>query len=170
MRVAIFAEGRSDQAVIQNILKGSLGTDRDDIQMILPEYFLDETDLHSPGINNFSNWTLLKSECETREKITTFFDFVGDEALAIIQIDTAERFEKGYDVVSPVKSKPLTDSYSSELRANVIIKMQEWLANNFIERIEFAVCIEEIDAWVLPLYEKKDSANTMTQKLFLTSL
>ena len=94
MRVAIFAEGRSDQAVIQNILKGSLGIDRDDILLIFPENFYDETDLHSTDINKFSNWTIVKNECETRERISTFFDIELSDAFAIIQIDTAERFEK----------------------------------------------------------------------------
>jgi len=51
---ALITEGRTDQAVIENILHGFLGTYDADVNWLLP--LRDDTDLNRS--ENFSNWAL----------------------------------------------------------------------------------------------------------------
>lgn len=155
MIVGIYAEGRADLAVITNILKGALNIDRSDLRYELPEYNEDETDLHTMRVEQHSSWTVVKKICEDRVLINTFFENpVIQDSFIVIQIDTAERHLADYNVTEPVKNKE-TDAkeYCSELRVNVIAKISEWLENARQEKIAYAVAVEEIDAWVLTIYD-----------------
>ncbi|MDN3581074.1 hypothetical protein [Mucilaginibacter flavus] len=157
MIVGIYAEGRADQAVITNILKGALNIDRSDLRYELPEYHLDQTDLHTMPVEQHSSWTVVKKVCEERRLIDTFFDNpIVQESFIVIQIDTAERHLVGYNVTEPVKSKENDpEEYCLELRVNVIDKINGWLENSHQDKIAYAVAIEEIDAWVLTIYDSK---------------
>lgn len=169
MRVAIYAEGRSDLAVLTNILKGYLNIDQSDIQYELPEYYLDQTDLAEMKVEEFSNWTIVKDHCVNSEKIDIFFNTFDDDRFAIVQIDTAERNLPGFDVKLPSKHGISVDKYCIELRANVIAKINEWLGNfAFEEKIKYAIAIEEIEAWVLTIYVKGNTAkfNNPKKKLY----
>lgn len=154
LRVGIIAEGKSDHAVIANVLKGVLKIERSQIDFLIPELNTDETDLNSknPNIKSFSNWTIVKQNCVDKEEINDFFDDpLDNEKILIIQIDTAERNEKGYEVFEPQKSK--AKKYSEELRTNVIQKINQWL-NHSYENIFYAITIEETEAWVLALNDQ----------------
>lgn len=161
MKCAIIAEGKSDQAVLTNILKGQLGIDRSDIIYLQPENFFDETDLNNPNYkmsrNQFSNWELVKNECIRKEKISDFFDNpIDDNRFLIIQIDTAEAHLKNYDVIRPDKKN--NDSYVIELRNIVSDKLDEWIGDSEYN-IVYAICVEETEAWILTIYtdENKDT-------------
>jgi hypothetical protein len=150
MRVAIIAEGASDAGVITNILKGQLDIDRSDIKYLVPDLDHDETDLQQPDPKAFSNWTIVKANCENREAIANFIEPFENQCFVIIHIDSEERYLTGYEVSHP---KMLTDDASVVLlRANIIQKMKDWLDNQFLEQIVFAVAIQETDAWLLTLY------------------
>ena len=155
MRVALFAEGRSDIAVITNILKGWLNIDRSDISYEVPEFHYDETDLSIMKDVQHSNWTIVKKSCIDKSRISKFIDSFDDNRFIVIQIDTMERFLIGYEVINPLKSKKNT--YSDELRINVIEKINQWLNNEFIQRIAYAVCIEEMEAWIYTIYSEKNN-------------
>jgi hypothetical protein len=148
MRVAIFAEGRSDAAVLTLILKGWLGINRSDINFRVPELDYDETDLTS----TFSNWTIVKQNCIERTQFERFFNSTENAQFAVIQLDTAERQEVGYDVLEPTKTD--TPQYSDTLRANIIEKIKGWLDYNYTDKLAYAVAIEEIESWILTIYEK----------------
>ncbi len=149
MRVALYTEGPADSAVITNILKGVLNIDQSDVQYDLPELEKDETDLQNQKVEKFSNWTLVKKECEEREKMNIFFETVDDNRFAVIHLDTAERHLAGYDVNTPTKNTKDLEDYSIELRKKVVEKINSWLKNNYTKKIAYAIAIEEIDAWVL---------------------
>lgn len=158
MRVGIIAEGRSDAAVITNILKGKLGIDRSDIQYLAPELEFDQTDLEQQmRLEQFSNWEIVKQKCCEQTVFSGFLDSVDDNRFIVIHLDTAERLLKGYDVTEPKKEKH--DQYSNRLRENVVSKINEWLNNNYSERLAYAIAIEETDAWVLTIFSKdKDTS------------
>ncbi len=159
MRVAIYAEGRSDHAVITNILKGYLNIDQSDIQYDLPEYHLDQTDMAQMQVKEFSTWTVIRENCINSEKIDTFLNSCDDDGFVIIQIDTSERNEPGYNVSLPRKHGMQLTNYCIELRDNVINKIKEWLGNNYLnDKFYFAIAIEEIEAWVLTIYSTANSA------------
>jgi len=163
MKFGIIAEGRSDCAVIKNILRGlDLIEMDDDVQFLRPRFNIDAMDLAAREMteDSFSNWTLVKKDCVEGLKIREFFDlenpFEEDRAI-IIQIDTAECEDAGYDVSRPNKKEV---TYCENLRIEVITKIKSWINNSEIDhQLFFAVCIEETEAWVHALYENKNTAN-----------
>lgn len=92
-------------------------------------------------------------------KIKDFFDLESpfeDNRAIIIQIDTAECEEVGYDVNRPSKKTP---TYCEDLRTEVITKIKSWINQpEFDDQLFFTVCIEETEAWVHALYERKNTA------------
>lgn len=158
MRAGIIAEGKSDLAVITNILKGALGVDRSDIEYLVPELDYDETDLARMRPEQFSNWTIVKAKCTEGLLVQRWFKGIDDNRFIVIHIDTAERLETGFGVTQPKKED--TAYYTSLVREAVILKLKEWLGENFHEKTAFAVAVEETEAWLIPIYEDKASEET----------
>lgn len=171
LKVGLIAEGKSDLAVLYNILECVLGIERSQIKPIAPDLYADETYINKTEIekNAFSNWTIVKQHCKDKEEIDRFFNEnpLGQDLILIIQIDTEERNLKGYEVAEPAKSK--TKKYSEILRENVIQKIEEWLEIPY-DNILYAITIEETEAWLLALHpdRKNDTAdyNDVKAKLF----
>ena len=92
MRLGIIAEGKADIAVIKAVLKALKGIDGSDVVQLRPSEQFDETDLNEM---NFSNWNLVLKSCEDISLLQSFFDVLADDALLVVQIDTAERGEAG---------------------------------------------------------------------------
>jgi len=156
MYIGIIAEGKSDLAVIRNILKGKIQLDSSNMTFLQPELDFDETDIHNMSKEQFSNWELVKQACVEKNKLVDFFS-VEEERYIILQIDTAEAEEINYEVERP--EKRANPDYSRVLRNNVIDKINEWLENQFNEQIFYAIAIEETEAWVLTIYtdQKRDT-------------
>ncbi|QTA80826.1 Uncharacterized protein dnl_31390 [Desulfonema limicola] len=161
MYFGIIAEGRSDVAVIENILKGMLSIDKNlDIQHLQPEFDLDETDSHTLSPGQFSNWNLVRDACIEKRKLEDFFS-IDEERYIVIHIDTAEAGDIGYEAAKP--AKPGNSESSRILRQNVINKFDEWLnTNDFQGRLFFAIAIEEIEAWVLTIYTEQQNDTCMS--------
>jgi len=157
MKIGVICEGHTDRAVICNILKGFKGIDSSLIVPLRPDYSRDETDLAELPADSFSNWTIVKKECENRIKISNFLSIEGQD-IVIVHIDSAESDEYGVP-------KPLKDAnYSINLRANIITKINEWLDGQFHDEIIYAIAIEETEAWILTIYEDRDSSNSAKPK------
>lgn len=157
MRVGVICEGHTDRAVIVNVLKGIKSLDSSDIVAIRPIDDYDETDLANMPKDQFSTWSVVKKECEERAKIRNFLN-VEDQDNVVIHFDSCESDDFG--VAKPVKD----DNYSTNLRALIVDKMDEWLEDEFVDKIIHAVAVEEIEAWVLTIYEKKDSSKSASPK------
>jgi hypothetical protein len=143
-------------AVLVNILKGRLGLDRKDVLAIRPDLASDETDLHEMAESRFSNWGIVKQECVDRSRIEAFVVPFEDDRLVVIHIDTAEADLPGYDVKKPGRQEA---NYAVDLRQSVVEKINEWLAGEHLALIRHAVAVEEMDAWLLPLWSShKDTA------------
>lgn len=156
MIVGIYAEGRGDLAVITNILKGALGIDRSDMSYRVPEFELDQTDLSTMPVEQHSSWTVVKKVCEEKTLIDTFFDSpIEQVSFVVIQIDTAERHLEDYGVTEPVKTRDIDlKEYCSQLRSKVVDKINSWHDDLDGDKVTYAIAIEEIDAWVLTIYDK----------------
>ncbi len=161
MRVGIIAEGKSDLAVITNILKGKLGVDQSDISYLVPELEYDQTDLSQMRLEQFSNWTIVKQSCIDGGKISDFLESFEGERIIILQIDTAERPLKGYEVMKPAKKED-TQAFYEELIDNIRLKMHEWLNEKYQNnpQVILAIAIEEIEAWILTLYAQQNESDT----------
>lgn len=166
MRIGIISEGYSDRAVITNILKGLIQIDDADIQPLRPVYNYDATTLAVKPIELISSWTVVREECIKRTKITEFLAIAGQD-FVVIHIDAAEA--ENYGVVRPAKGQN-TEEYAVQLRANIVNKVNEWLENNHTEEILYAIAIEETDAWVLTIFDKKDSIKSAKPKEKLQSI
>ncbi len=153
MRTGIIVEGKSDAAVITNILKGVLDIDKSDIQYLVPELDFDETSLHQMREQEFSNWTIVKQNCLNREKISNFLEIFEDDRFIVIHIDSDVKDEIGFDVNTPESLKSIGDI--KELRDNIKNKISEWLNNEYVDKIALAIAIQEIDAWILTKYNNK---------------
>ena len=158
MRIGIISEGHADRAVITNILKGLVGIDSSDIEPLRPIDKFDETDKANNDPLIFGGWSSVKAECETRRIIDEFLSIEGQD-FVVIHIDTAEAGH--YGITSPSKS---SGTYCEELRVLVVLQIDKWLNKEMDEVILHAVAIEEIDAWILPIYDKHNSANSATPK------
>lgn len=162
MRIGIIAEGRGDLAVISNILRGRLGIDFEDIQFLRPQYALDETDLHAMSEAQHSNWGLVKKECTTGSLLEEFLDSpIDEERLVVIHIDTAEAELPGYDVTRPQRA---AQDSALELHRRVVAKLDEWLAGRKSDQFHYAIAVEETEAWILTLYQKKETSTVRDPK------
>jgi hypothetical protein len=167
MRVGIVAEGRGDLAALVNVLKGALDLDFEDIQFIRPEYDLDETDIHNQTEVQRGGWVRVKRECQEGVRIREFVaNVIDDEFLVVVQIDTAEAHEKGYDVVRPPRKDP---EYAVQLRERVVDRITGWLSDSGGVHVRYAVAVEEIDAWILTIFSNKDTTSHGDPKTKLKS-
>ena len=158
MRIGIICEGVSDRAVIENVIIGITGLDTSDFEPLRPQDNFVETDIAAMDPNLFSTWSVVKKECEEREKIEMFLQMDGQE-LVVIHLDSAEADAYGID--RPHKKDA---NYNETLRNLIVAKIDEWLENEYLESILHAIAIEEIEAWILTIYEKNDSSKTIDPK------
>ena len=167
MRIGIIAEGTTDQAVLENILKG-LGYDGCDLIYIRPDLSMDETDKQFYNIDTFGGWEYVKKDCLERTKLDEFF-MIADNQYLIIQVDTLEINQTQSLIQKPQKrnnpnyAQELKD-YARALRNSVIDIINEWLENNYQEKLLYAICIEEMESWILTIYTKKDTTEAANPK------
>lgn len=157
MRIGVISEGHADRAVIENILIGLTGLDKSDIIALRPIYNLDETDKAYKNVLTFGGWSIIKEECEERELIDGFL-LMQNQDFVVIHIDTAEADQ--YGIKRPNKSP----TYCQDLRSLVVDEINSWLKDDISEQVLYAIAIEEIDAWILTIYEKKDSTSSTSPK------
>ncbi|HAN78122.1 MAG TPA: hypothetical protein DCQ31_10280 [Bacteroidales bacterium] len=155
-------EGRSDAALITNILKGKLNISKSDIQYLVPEFEYDETTLYQMRNEQFSNWTIVKNNCKNRQKISDFIDNFENERFIVIHIDSDTRMEVGFEVNEPIDINELADI--EIVRQNIVKKLSEWLEHQFINRIAFAIAVSEIDSWILAKYSNQETGLLLNAK------
>lgn len=156
MRAGIIAEGRADLAVLRNILEGWLAIERDEVRFLVPEYDLDSTDCHTMDVAARSNWLRVRDECRSGERIREFLALhADDDPIVVVQIDTAEAAEPGYDVTRPASDDA---TFVETLRARVLAEIDAWLPAEVVPRVRHAIAVEETDAWVLALFVARDTA------------
>jgi hypothetical protein len=163
MRAAIIAEGRGDLAVITNVLKGALGINKSELQFIRPEYEYDQTDCFQMDASAFSNWTLVKAECQNKENIQTFLE-LNEHGFIVIHLDTAERGDIGYEVLQPLKNEQDPEDYCQILRENIVERIDQWLEGEFKDKVRYAVAIEETEAWILATYMRTSTSTIASPK------
>ncbi len=160
MRIGIICEGHSDRAVIENLLKGLKGFDSSEFVPIRPQSDFDETDLANLPEDSFGGWDAVKKECERQTKIREFLSIEGQD-FVVVQIDSAEAHLFGVN-------KPTKDSnYSTNLRNAIVQKIDQWLTGISSSLILHAVTIEEMEAWVLTIYENRNSTLSADPKVRL---
>lgn len=158
MRIGVISEGHRDRAVIMNILVGLTGLDYSDIISLRPTYAKDETDKALNEPKNKSSYSVMQEECEERNLIDGFLA-LEEQDFIVLHIDTAEADRYGVD--RPGKNDA---EYCENLRNLVIQQINSWLAVDLSDQLLYAVAIEEIDAWILTLFEHGDSTKFVDPK------
>jgi hypothetical protein len=176
IKIGILAEGKADQFVLRNILY-ALGFEKNQIKLLRPELDQDESQTKSTKFNNqdggnknneniknnesnereFGSWTNVKKDCESGEPFMDFLDNQLDEQkYIIVQLDTDTCSQYGVQEVF----NPKTHEDFGVIRQRVIDKINEWLKNEYSENLFYAICIRQMDAWVLTLYANKNDKDT----------
>ena len=100
--------------------------------------------------NGYGGWQQVLRHCndETVERILEYNDYL------LIQIDTDTANQQGYDVNTQDANgqmktpEVLYQDVKARLLANISAEVQE----KYQGRILFAICMNEIECWLLPLY------------------
>jgi hypothetical protein len=159
--IGVISEGPADQAVITNVLKGTLGIDDSNIRPLLPINKTDETDRSIPKtVEEFGGWSSVKKECIEKKIINQFLAIDGQDYI-VVHLDSAEASQYGVPSI-PVKD----ENYAQNLRILMIELIDSWLEDRkVIDSTLHALAIEETDAWLLTIYEPgRDSTKSADPK------
>ena len=150
---AIVSEGVTDYAVLKSILFGWFK--EQDAEPFLKPYQPDPTAEGESSWQEFGNWeNVLKYLEEKKHRdALEFADFL------IVQIDTDQSEHVNFGVSQRENDKPLEPP---GLVAKVAKKLQEIIGPDDVafygERIIFAICVNAIECWLLPLWDKSKAA------------
>lgn len=138
LRIALVAEGPSDHAVLAHLLGA---------------YFQDQ-DIHprplQPPSNVPGGWTEVLRYIGSAEFVAAFEynDYV------VVQIDTDDSEKAGYDISKrDPDGRALTpDELAERVQALLSARIGPAVYEAYAERILFAVSVESIECWLLPLF------------------
>jgi hypothetical protein len=147
----LIAEGETDHAVLENILLGIAKADiSDEITILQPD--IDETTKGT--LQEFGGWYNVFQYCVSED----FKDSFQRVQYVVIQIDTDVSEHTHYDIKQ-------TDELGKKLIPEVLVgkvreKFEHIIVNEFgqdflekyQDRILFAISVDEIECWLLPLY------------------
>jgi hypothetical protein len=162
----IIAEGPTDQIVIQNILVGFFN------EPDLTTYINNLQPLkdHTDQMVSKGGWLNVFEYCQSQY----FLDALEQNDFLIIQIDSDVCEHKHFDVS---RRNPDGESKSDDMLIKDITQRFEQLFISafdqnryslFTDRIIYAICLEEIECWLLPIYftdKIKAATNNCTHKL-----
>jgi hypothetical protein len=153
MQFGIVAEGKTDQAVIELIIHG--------VASARTEVFVDEVQPPRGGgaHTDFGGWRMM-FEWLASEKCRKALQFLD---VLIVQVDTDVCDEPGFDVSRREAGRDLG---SSELVAKVARRLDGLIGPELIavyrERIVFAIAVDELECWLLPLVFDNAKASKTT--------
>jgi hypothetical protein len=152
----IIAEGITDQHVIENILHGVFEGTEDEVIVRYVQPPLDETG--SSGQPAPGGWGLVLRALERgqHQEALQFNDYI------VVQIDTDASQQKGYGVAHFQGGKQLSPE---ELVARVVDKLTALMGEAAPEhqhKVLFAIAVDGIECWLLPLFYPDKRAAKVT--------
>ena len=163
--IGLITEGITDQIIIEHLLAIYFESEELNIRILQP--LRDETDIAKQG--NTGNWLKVFEYCSSENLLDSlnFIDYV------IIQIDTDVCEEINFGISRIEQGHILTDAeLFDKVKEKIISKFPKNLLENYLNNIVFAICINSIECWLLPLYynDKKkykvvNCLNTLNQAL-----
>ena len=145
---AIAAEGKTDFPVLKNILIGKFKSEG--IEPVVNR--------HHPEEEGFGNWeNVFRYLREAKHR-----DALENADYLIVQIDTDAADHQNFGVPPREDGQELDDS---QIVLRVTAKLQSLICEEDIEfyggRIIFAICVRELECWLLPLWDTAKAAKTM---------
>ncbi len=161
---ALVTEGITDQKVIENILFGFF--DDPDLEVNPLQPLRDQTDRNRTI--TFGNWHKVLEYCASEEfrGAFQFNDYV------IVQIDTDVAADYGVSSRDEEGNEFSDEDMYERVREKLIAQIDPEFYANYVNRIVFAVSVQSIECWLLPLFftdSKKSKTvnclNTLNQGL-----
>jgi hypothetical protein len=147
----LVAEGSSDHSVLKNILIGLFGKDIfEEITELQPDFGASNDEL----TKEFGGWYNVFQYCRSQDFEKSFDDI----QYVVIQIDTDVSEHTHYDIKQTDESgkKLIPEVLVGKVREKLEKIMVNEFGQNFLEkyqdRILFAISVDEIECWLLPLY------------------
>ncbi len=142
LSIGLISEGVTDHAIIENILTGFFNNNDLDIRALQPT-----RDYARGAQTSHANWIKVFDWCKSERmaEALNFIDYI------VIQIDTDVSAEKGFDVPK------IIDGKARDASAMVLATQQklQWVMgaifDKYKDKIIFAIAVESIECWVLPL-------------------
>lgn len=163
----LVAEGNSDHAVLENILLGLFEEDiSDEITTLQP--IRGATD--EAAIKAFGGWYKVFEYCRSED----FRGAFQEVQYLVIQIDTDVSEQIHYDVKQTDESgkklipEVLIEKIKVKFEQIIVNEFGQDFLNNHQDRILFAISVDEIECWLLPLYytdSTKSKTNNCDHKL-----
>jgi hypothetical protein len=173
MEFRLICEGQTDHAVIKNILFGYFSDPDLIIKALQPD--TDESNekpvkpKHENAPESFGSWFKVFDYCSSERFFRAFDE---KKAFIVVQIDTDCAHDKNYNVKT-------TDEQGKKLPVNEVVNnVKQKFENLFIEkfgadfldtnkhRILYAISVDEIECWLLPLLYVDNTKATTTNCLF----
>ena len=147
----LIAEGETDHAVLENILLGVSGEDiSDEITILQPD--IDETTKGT--LQEFGGWYNVFQYCLSED----FRDSFQRVQYVVIQIDTDVSEHTHYDIKQTDESGKklipavLVEKVKEKFEQIIVKEFGQDFLQNHQDRILFAISVDEIECWLLPLY------------------
>lgn len=147
----LIAEGPTDHAVLENILIGHFNDPDLAIRPLQP--LLDATD----AAQRQGGWTQVVAYCQS-----SFFQGAFDQNdYLIVQIDTDCLHEKPFELDLKQLPDTLVSQTVEKIEALIAASFQDEFLHNYRNRILFAIAVDELECWLLPLvYDDKENASS----------
>lgn len=149
-KIALFCEGVSEHNMIKHITERYLGDN-----VIVDGIYPSVTENHGRLVqDDFGGWKTVLDHCNEAD-----FDRALDgHDYLMIQIDTDTCNEVHYDVkTTDENGTKLSDAIVYEKVTERILRdISEERRNEYLGKIIFAICFNETECWLLPLYYERD--------------
>lgn len=156
----LITEGETDQAVLKNILVGYFNDFDVTIRALQPS--LDTTD--ASQMSEFGGWYNVFQYCQSDFLVAAFEqnDFL------IIQIDSDCSHEKYFDVpkIEGETLDEFAERIKNRLKSVILTQMGLELYEIYAQRFIFAIAIDEIECWLLPLFYTDKTQSATNNCLF----
>lgn len=154
----LIAEGPTDHAVLENILCGFFGDPDLVVRPLQP--LLDATD----AARRQGGWTQVLAYCQS----SNFQEAFGQNEYIVVQIDTDRLFEPPFSLNLKQSVEALVNQVVEYLEGAVQTALGKDFLDAYRKKILFAVAVNEIECWLLPLYyqdKKATATNNCLHKL-----
>jgi hypothetical protein len=143
MTIGLICEGVSESNILKDIIERYLSDDYS-VNPIQPE-------INSKGKqSNYGGWLSVLNFCKEGK----FDEVLSTNDYIVVQIDTDTSEEKHYDVKkSRADGSPKTDEeLYNDICERILRDIPEKKKREYSGKILFAVCFNETECWLLPLY------------------
>lgn len=149
MTIALVTEGISEYRITKHILtKYFKGNEEIDINQMQPKLTEDEKKQADGGTNG--GWVEVLKYCENLDELESIFL---ENDYLVLQIDTDRSEIAPYNVPKQVAGIMKTpEILYKDIVERLIKSLPESIKERFLDRVIFAICIETIECWLLPVF------------------